>query len=206
MGPDTGSERQVDAAERSLQVEFEIDLLRPCPVAKMYGVREVHQRVADGVCRTDVIVADETGTGHVAHRTTSVGPDCTCKVFDDFDCVPQILSGGDDLRVRTFVDDRETLTALIAALKDVAGSVRLRRITETPTHDDGETVPVSLDALTETQRQTLETAVQSGYYASPRRASLDDLATEFGVSKSAVSRRLHAAENNLVGELFPCSG
>jgi hypothetical protein len=75
-----------------------------------------------------------------------------------------------------------------------------------PTVDGtGETVPVSLDALTEVQRETLRTAVAAGYYASPRRTSLDDLASEFGVSKSAVSRRLHAAENKLVGELFACS-
>lgn len=204
MGGDE-AERQDCETERSLQVELEISPADRCPVATMRDVREVHQRIGDDVCRTDVLVEDDAVGARVAHFVTELGPTCSCPVFDAFDCVPQIRETDGGFRIRTFVADREMLTALVAALRDAGGTVRLRRISEMPTVDgDGETVRVSLDALTEIQRETLRTAVASGYYATPRGTSLDALADEFGVSKSAVSRRLHAAENKLVGELFPC--
>lgn len=44
--------------------------------------------------------------------------------------------------------------------------------------------------LSETERETLEEAVSSGYFESPRDATLGSLAEEFGVSKPAVSENL----------------
>lgn len=44
--------------------------------------------------------------------------------------------------------------------------------------------------ITETQRETLVTALERGYYEVPRRINLVDLADEIGVSDTAVSQRL----------------
>lgn len=52
--------------------------------------------------------------------------------------------------------------------------------------------------ITETERRTLEVAVEEGYFETPRRASLQDLADEFGISKTAVSMNLRRAERKLV--------
>jgi predicted DNA binding protein len=52
--------------------------------------------------------------------------------------------------------------------------------------------------LSETERTTLETAVNEGYFESPRGATLGDLAEEFGVSKPAVSKRLRRGQGKLV--------
>ena len=52
--------------------------------------------------------------------------------------------------------------------------------------------------LTETERRTLVVAAESGYFETPRGASLSDLAGEFGVSKTAVSMNLRRAERKLI--------
>ena len=55
--------------------------------------------------------------------------------------------------------------------------------------------------LSETERRTLEAAVDRGYFESPRGASLGDLAEQFGVSKTAVSKNLRRAEGKAMGRV-----
>ena len=52
--------------------------------------------------------------------------------------------------------------------------------------------------LSETERETLETAVQGGYFDSPRSTTLGDLADAFDVSKPAASKNLRRAERKMV--------
>lgn len=52
--------------------------------------------------------------------------------------------------------------------------------------------------LTERQRQFVETAVEVGYYDTPRRCTLTELAAELGVASSTASRILHRAEERIV--------
>jgi len=52
--------------------------------------------------------------------------------------------------------------------------------------------------LTRTERETLVTAAEAGYFETPREISLDDLADEFDVSKTAASMNLRRAERKLV--------
>jgi len=52
--------------------------------------------------------------------------------------------------------------------------------------------------LTETERETLVTAAEAGYFENPREVGLDDLAAEFDVSKTAASTNLRRAERKLV--------
>jgi predicted DNA binding protein len=54
--------------------------------------------------------------------------------------------------------------------------------------------------LTDAQRETLVAAFERGYYDIPRRVSLAELATQFGVSDQAVSERLRRATRALVAE------
>jgi predicted DNA binding protein len=55
--------------------------------------------------------------------------------------------------------------------------------------------------LSDTERRTLETAVDGGYFQSPRNASLTALAEEFGVSKTAVSKNLRRAQSKTLGRV-----
>lgn len=54
------------------------------------------------------------------------------------------------------------------------------------------------DVLTERQREVVGLAVEHGYYESPRRCTLTELASILDVHKSAVSRVLHRAESRIV--------
>ncbi|MEF8779306.1 MAG: helix-turn-helix domain-containing protein [Haloferacaceae archaeon] len=54
------------------------------------------------------------------------------------------------------------------------------------------------DLLTETQRELLLTAVECGYYDTPRECSLTDVAEQAGVAKSTCSETLQRAEAAVV--------
>jgi len=58
----------------------------------------------------------------------------------------------------------------------------------------------STDLLTEPQRRLLLTAVEAGYYDTPRECTLTDLADRVGVAKSTASERLHRAEEAVIKE------
>jgi len=51
--------------------------------------------------------------------------------------------------------------------------------------------------LTTVERETLKTAVENGYFESPRETTLGALAEEFGVSKPAVSKNLRRAQQKV---------
>jgi hypothetical protein len=54
--------------------------------------------------------------------------------------------------------------------------------------------------LTDRQSTLVETAVEEGYYDTPRDCTLTDLAEEVGVAKSTASETLHRAEGKIVKE------
>ena len=54
------------------------------------------------------------------------------------------------------------------------------------------------DPLTARQQEIVELAVEDGYYDSPRRCTLSDLADQLEVNKSVVSRILQRAEGHII--------
>ncbi|WP_254271288.1 helix-turn-helix domain-containing protein [Haloarcula marina] len=52
--------------------------------------------------------------------------------------------------------------------------------------------------LSDRERETLERAVSSGYFESPRDATLGSLADDFGISKPAVSKNLRRGERKMI--------
>jgi len=56
------------------------------------------------------------------------------------------------------------------------------------------------DLLTDQQRDLLVTAVEKGYYDTPRECTLTELAEEVGLAKSTTSVTLHRAEETVVKE------
>ncbi|MFB6267693.1 MAG: helix-turn-helix domain-containing protein [Halodesulfurarchaeum sp.] len=55
-----------------------------------------------------------------------------------------------------------------------------------------------LRKLTDTERETLEAALTSGYFGTPRDASLGDLAEEFDISKMGVSKNLRRSQRKVL--------
>lgn len=72
------------------------------------------------------------------------------------------------------------------------GGFRLRRLTR-----DGEPEEPG-DGLTDPQREALRTAYEMGHYEIPQSASLEDVATELGITPSALSERLRRAQTHLI--------
>jgi len=56
--------------------------------------------------------------------------------------------------------------------------------------------------LTDRQTEMVLTAVEHGYYDTPRRCTLTELAAEIGLAKSTVSETLHRAEEAVVKSLL----
>lgn len=52
--------------------------------------------------------------------------------------------------------------------------------------------------LTDRQRRVIETAIEGGYYDTPRECSLTELADELGIAKSTCSETLHRAEEKII--------
>lgn len=59
--------------------------------------------------------------------------------------------------------------------------------------------------LTPTQRETLVTALESGYYEIPQEVTMNELADELGISQQALSKRFHQGHKNLVNSTLTIS-
>lgn len=123
------------------------------------------------------------------------------QVFATENCLadPQSVSDG-VLTVRLVVPRKEAFKRIISRLNERAESVSVKWLL----NGDQEARPVEVDVtqITDKQREAIETALEKGYYDDPRGASLSDLAEELGITDSAVSQRLGAAETKLVKSLF----
>lgn len=89
---------------------------------------------------------------------------------------------------------RARLEEMTAALEMAEYDYEMRSITRT---DDASSL------LTPRQYEAVETALSHGYYDTPRRATLTEVAGAMDVDKSTLSDLLHRAEERLVKSLAP---
>lgn len=220
MSEDAASPNETVTAHR-LYAEFEIvpsaDV--DCPLDELEGeVTNINQQFIGEDCHTDTTVTakeiddpttkdteddiDQTG---IVHSKTQLDAMCHCPVFLDYDCIPQTTAFNEDhLVVETYLPDRERLTELIEALKEVTAGVSLRRLTriEDADTEQSNTVTLELFDLTDKQREAATKAVAAGYYQTPRETTVGELADDLGISKSAMSQRLNAVESKLAVSAF----
>lgn len=151
----------------------------------------------DNVCHSAVTVEESNGSEH-RYVSERMEDDCICSTLSQFDCVFDIEGTTDgSLLVYLVVEDRELVSRVVGALERRGTTVRLRRLSHLPTDEDA-TLEIDAANVTEKQREAVDLAVELGYYGRPRDATLEDLADELGVSKSAVSQRLNAVEMTLI--------
>ncbi|WP_436934516.1 helix-turn-helix domain-containing protein [Halovenus marina] len=101
------------------------------------------------------------------------------------------------ISVHLEVSSHESLQRVLTLLSESPITVHIEAITS-PEFSEETTVEFDLGSLTDKQRQTLRLALRTGYYERPRKTDLTELATELGISKSAVSQRLRTAEHKLI--------
>lgn len=63
----------------------------------------------------------------------------------------------------------------------------------------------SIRDLSHVERQTLSAAVEAGYFDEPRGVTLDDIAKEFDISDTAVSKNMRRAERKLIPSILDAS-
>ena len=122
---------------------------------------------------------------------------CICPVLKRHDCLTELEAvQSESLVVTVTAPRREVLFELIGDLREMSSSVSISWLTSVD--GDGETVEIDSDAITMTQRETLEAAIEAGYYTDGDGVTLSELAADLNLSESAVSQRLNAAETRLV--------
>lgn len=133
------------------------------------------------------------GTGEdTAFTTAKIGEQCLCPIFDDHDCVWEIVDvEGDRIRFKATLPDRAALTPLVRELENAGASVTTEQLLSTAPSFDEEHL------LTDAQREAFLTALERGYFERPRKTSLDEIGDALDISKSAVSKRLAAARNRI---------
>lgn len=211
MGPsEDGYEDSAESTPegRILQVVFEIKLSDECgcPLSDPDSrVENVRNQITDETCHAEMNICDETDTTRISHTTNRIDDSCLCLAFSDVGCVPRIQSAdGDTLIVETYVSDRDVISELVEQLRAVTEQVGLKRLMASDQQSAAKTrkTTVELAHLTSKQRETAMIAVSEGYYESPRRVSLDDLAATLGITKSALSKRLTVIESKLATAVF----
>ncbi|MFU8870129.1 helix-turn-helix domain-containing protein [Natronococcus sp.] len=162
--------------------------------------RTISQRESCTRCLT-AATSVEGGESNTTYLSTTTTEQCVFETTNRFDCISTLEGVRDGaLVVSLIVRDRTVLNEIREALEDSGATVRLRRITRGADDADA-TVELDAMAITDKQREAAELAVALGYYETPRRSDLTDLADELEVSKSAVSQRLNAVERTLVRKL-----
>ena len=143
-----------------------------------------------------VALVDDSDQTH-RYLTSAVEPNCLCPVFEEYDCIPTIeaVENG-SIVVVVSVPDRGELRGLVDGLRRVDATVSVEWLVSGAT--GAETTEIDVSSITSKQQETLETAMEMGYYERPRTTTLSDLADALGISESAASQRLNTAETKLV--------
>lgn len=192
-----------------LRVELEIEPHEKanCAVASVDGpVSDVTQRVKGGEggrleSRTECHSVVRTDGSSGEYVTAPVGSRCVCPAFERVDCIPEIEAVTRGVMiVSVTVPDRAALRDAVEAVRETGASVSLRKLERSGGASE---TSIEIDAaeITPKQREAIEIAVSDGYYDEPRETDLGELASQLGVSKSAVSQRLSAVEAKLVSSL-----
>ncbi|MFB9806340.1 helix-turn-helix domain-containing protein [Haladaptatus pallidirubidus] len=89
-------------------------------------------------------------------------------------------------------EDRDAFSTVYESCRDAGFPVEVKNVHEQTT------LLKDSRGLTTQQYETLQTAIDRGYYDIPRNATTEDLAEELGVSHQAISERLRRGHRSLV--------
>ncbi|WP_313692286.1 bacterio-opsin activator domain-containing protein [Halorarum halobium] len=105
----------------------------------------------------------------------------------------QATGQGDQWELTMRFDDNDSLSQFQTYCRDHEIDFDLTRLTE-----QDQPMASTQFGLTATQRETLVAARDAGYYSVPQEVTMDDLAAELGISRQALSKRLHYGHHNLI--------
>lgn len=191
--------------DRNVEVELRISPNADCPVRRYEeDVTDVKHYAHRQGLQCDIYYEDPaTGGEEVLHSRRKLSEPCPATVFQTHDCIPLITDiDGGRFRVSTRLPSRQSIPELLEDLKAVADRVSIQRVSISGLRAENDLRTVDLQPLTEKQREAMELAVRRGFYEQPKETTISALAEELDLSQSALSQRLHAAEQKLVEQLF----
>jgi hypothetical protein len=131
--------------------------------------------------------------GTVTYSRFDACESCPCFVVQSQDCIADLLEIRDGrLLYSVTFPDRAGLPPLVESLREAGATVTVTRILSAGEEED------EPPTLTEKQHETIQMAIRAGYYDRPRRATLDDIADELGITTSAASQRLNSVKRRLI--------
>ena len=197
------------ASKRPLCAVLEIWMGDGCPLAEVESsARDIFVRQVAERCRVDVVV--ETDSLEVVHYEKQIQDECVGSIFARYDCVPHITNAEEGtITVMTFPPRRELLSSLVSEMREREFDVSVKQLMSLENYEQtGRQTPLLCDVslLTSKEREAVDLAVTSGYYAESNGTSLQELADELGISKSALSTRLSSAESKVMRNIFSRGG
>lgn len=152
-----------------------------CTLRKRMG-ETAHIRTT--INETDAMETIRAHNGYVTGPFHIEGGSETWHVgFDSTNSAEDTLSELEQNNEFTVIDRRET------ALAEMQELIEKR--------DAAITLLRGSQRLTATERETIATAVESGYFQSPRKTTLSELASEFNISKPGVSKNLRRGQRKI---------
>jgi len=210
--------------DRELRIVLEIERGGPCFIDDIAGdVTDLDVRVQNETrhaevtvcesCETDsgtpVTYNQEAGSTSSTDRTITkyhsgeACSHCPASVFAAYGCIPHFIrEDGQSFFIKAFLPDSTMVSELVGDLNEIGSTVRLVSMTHTSSGEQlsEEIYEVDISVLTPKQREALQLAIDEGYYATDKEASMESLADQLGISTSAFSQRLARAEQNVVGQ------
>jgi len=193
------TEWQFDADRRRLETTVRAEAATPGALTD--GLRTLRAHDAVGDCRL------VSKTGADAELRTTVGETAamrTVREYDGYITEPFHTAEGSELWHVGF-DDAVAEDALAALERDQEFTVESREQVDDAmiggmirNADSAAALLEGCRSLTATERETLQVAVDEGYFDTPRGITLSELADRFDVSKPAVSKNLRRGQRKLL--------
>ena len=99
------------------------------------------------------------------------------------------------------VEDRTVLQNVVSQYSTIESDIKMISIVD-PSREDVNSLSVDVSDVTEKQWEALEVAHELRHYSTQRGGNLTDIADALGISKSAASQRLRAAEGKIMSAIL----
>lgn len=154
---------------------------------------ETTTTVRNGAHVADLTRLGESGSRSIHRLTWTETPSFVARLHTTDCTVLSAVWTGGVLELELRFPDQTVASRFYAEYDDPDSPLTLRH-----TSGFGVAGQTEQEALTPKQRSALVHALKTGYFDVPRRVTLDSLATDLGVSDSAVSQRLRRGMGNVL--------
>ena len=212
MGTGIRAEVRVDA-DGTCPISETAERTGSSPYAISRSVDPNHERVTEEFMleteeppdlEEDITEVFSYGDRTVYRFSRERGSACPCECVERFSCPVVDVHASDGSLVLVFhVPNMGTLQEVIDTLQSTFSTVDIQRLLRSEADSDAhDLVYVDRGALTNRQREVLETAHDMGYFDHPKGANAGEVADALGISPSTFTEHLAAAQSKLLEDVL----